>query len=98
MNLIEIIDLISSSEEDLVVTLIYSTSRRIPPSGPYLHLSESGIIHRVDTSSRIPTFTRISVIDSSRSLPSETNNPPSPSTPKSTQQTSLIPSPSKFKL
>ena len=97
MNSIEIIDLFSSSSEDSVATPIHSTSRRIRPSGPYLHLSKSGILHQVDTSSRILTFTRILVIHSSRSLPSETNNPPSPSTPKITQQTTPIPSPSTSK-
>ena len=96
MNLIEIIDLISSSSEDSVATPIHSTSRRIPPSDPYLHLSESGILHRVDTYSRIHTVTRIPIIHSSRSLPSETND--SPSTPKSIQQTSPTSSASKSKI
>ena len=36
-------------------------SRRRPPSLPYLHLSESDILHRVDISTRTPTFTQIHI-------------------------------------
>ena len=45
----------------LDVTPTSRLSRNIPPSSPYLHLSESGVLHQIDTSTRTPIFDQINI-------------------------------------